>query len=270
MPLIQCTSGPTTTPVGNENYVFARDPHGRAVCNVQNLRHAAILLGLDVYEAASDLGPVLVDPADPEAYAALEERCNQLIIDLGTAEAALVTANNQVAEEREIIAQLRRQMAHTEGNPAPAQQPPAPADDAMLLGSDNQPSFVEFGETSWLLGDIVARSHEESGLTAEAWNGLTQPEREARIAATIEIMRAPPAADNLQDISGIGAAAEKKLHAAGITSFAQIAAMSPEELAALDKSLGMGGISERSGWLDQAKDLVAKSGAAGNTETKGS
>lgn len=268
MPLIQCLSGPTTTTVGNENYVFARDGHGRAVCKIPNLRHVAILVGLELYKEAAELGPALLDASDPEALAILEARCNDLVIALGKAEAELADTQQQLANSNADVADLRRQLnAIAASVPAGGAAASDPA--AMLLGSDAQPSIIEIGDTGWALGDIVALAHDDSGLSVDVWNALTQPEREARIAAAIEVMRSPPAADQLQNISGIGAAAEKKLIAAGVTTFKQIAELSPDALAALDESLGLKGISARSGWQDQAKALVAAAASASSDDKKG-
>ena len=61
------------------------------------------------------------------------------------------------------------------------------------------------------------------------------------------------AADDLKELSGVGPALEKKLHAAGVTSFAQIAAWGPEEIADFDEKLSFKGRIEREGWVEQAK-----------------
>lgn len=62
--------------------------------------------------------------------------------------------------------------------------------------------------------------------------------------------------DDLKKISGVGPALEKKLHAAGVTQFAQIAAFSKEDIAKLDDTLNFKGRIERDDWLGQAKALA--------------
>lgn len=62
--------------------------------------------------------------------------------------------------------------------------------------------------------------------------------------------------DDLKRLSGVGPALEKKLHEAGVTSFAQIAAWTPEDVAAFDEKLNFKGRIEREGWIAQAKDLA--------------
>ena len=64
-------------------------------------------------------------------------------------------------------------------------------------------------------------------------------------------------ADDLKKLSGVGPALEKKLHAAGVTSFAQIAAWSPEDVAEMDEKLSFKGRIERDGWIEQAAKLAA-------------
>ena len=63
-------------------------------------------------------------------------------------------------------------------------------------------------------------------------------------------------ADDLKQLSGVGPALEKKLHAAGVTTFAQIAAWTEADVAAMDEQLSFKGRIEREGWIEQAKDLA--------------
>jgi large subunit ribosomal protein L21 len=62
---------------------------------------------------------------------------------------------------------------------------------------------------------------------------------------------------NLSLISGIGPTIEKKLRAAGITSWEQIASWSDEDLEAKDKELALRGRAKREEWVEQAKELLA-------------
>ena len=65
-------------------------------------------------------------------------------------------------------------------------------------------------------------------------------------------------ADDLKKLSGVGPALEKKLNEAGVTTFAQIAAWTEEDVAAMDEKLSFKGRIEREGWIDQAKELAGK------------
>lgn len=62
---------------------------------------------------------------------------------------------------------------------------------------------------------------------------------------------------NLSLIAGIGPTIEKKLRAAGITGWDQIAGWSPEDVARLDKELALRGRVAREEWIEQAKELLA-------------
>jgi len=62
--------------------------------------------------------------------------------------------------------------------------------------------------------------------------------------------------DDLKTLSGVGPALEKKLHAAGVTTFAQIAAWTDTDIAAMDEQLSFKGRIEREGWVAQAAELV--------------
>ncbi len=64
-------------------------------------------------------------------------------------------------------------------------------------------------------------------------------------------------ADDLKQLKGVGPALEKKLHDAGVTTFAQIAAWGADDIAEMDDKLSFKGRIERDGWVDQAKLLAA-------------
>ena len=61
--------------------------------------------------------------------------------------------------------------------------------------------------------------------------------------------------DDLKQLSGVGPALEKKLNAAGITSFSQIAAWTAKDVTAIDETLSLKGKIEKEGWVKQAKKL---------------
>ena len=62
--------------------------------------------------------------------------------------------------------------------------------------------------------------------------------------------------DDLKKLSGVGPALEKKLLEAGVTTFAQIAAWTEDDVAAMDEKLSFKGRIEREGWIEQAKELA--------------
>ena len=63
-------------------------------------------------------------------------------------------------------------------------------------------------------------------------------------------------ADDLTRISGVGPVMVKKLHANGVTTFAQIAAWTPEEVASMDDVLNFKGRIDRDEWLKQAAEFA--------------
>jgi len=63
--------------------------------------------------------------------------------------------------------------------------------------------------------------------------------------------------DDLKQISGVGPVLEKKLHALGVTKFAQVAAFTAEDIAKVDDALSFKGRIERDNWLEQAATLAA-------------
>ncbi|GGX63674.1 hypothetical protein GCM10007385_36050 [Tateyamaria omphalii] len=80
-----------------------------------------------------------------------------------------------------------------------------------------------------------------------------EPKKEAKKAAP---KKADAAGDDLKQLSGVGPALEKKLHDAGVTTFAQIAAWTEEDVAAMDEKLSFKGRIEREGWIAQAQELA--------------
>jgi len=65
-----------------------------------------------------------------------------------------------------------------------------------------------------------------------------------------------PAGDNLKKLTGVGPALEKKLNGAGITTFAQIAALTEADIAKLEEELSLSGRFAKDGWVEQAKELA--------------
>jgi len=64
------------------------------------------------------------------------------------------------------------------------------------------------------------------------------------------------AGDDLTQISGVGPVIVKKLHDLGVTSFAQIAAWSADDVAAMDEKLNFKGRIDRDDWIAQATELA--------------
>jgi large subunit ribosomal protein L21 len=108
--------------------------------------------------------------------------------------------------------------------------------------------------------DILASGAEASGVKAAVGAGSAAAAAAPAAKATAPKAKAAPkaaaGADDLKQLSGVGPALEKKLLEAGVTSFAQIAAWGPEEIAEFDEKLSFKGRIEREGWVEQAKTLA--------------
>ena len=74
------------------------------------------------------------------------------------------------------------------------------------------------------------------------------PAKEKKVMASVS--------DDLKQLSGVGPALEKKLHAAGVKSFDQIAAWSAKDVEAINEKISSKGRVEKEGWIDQAKDKL--------------
>ncbi|WP_163850776.1 50S ribosomal protein L21 [Pseudooceanicola aestuarii] len=113
--------------------------------------------------------------------------------------------------------------------------------------------------------DILASGGDATGVKAAIGAGSVSGAAVAAAApAPAKKAAAPKAAkkaeaagaDDLKELSGVGPALEKKLHEAGVTSFAQIAGWSDADIAEMDDKLSFKGRIEREGWVDQAKAKV--------------
>ncbi len=76
-------------------------------------------------------------------------------------------------------------------------------------------------------------------------------------AAPAALFTAPEGpADDLKKISGVGPVLEEKLNVLGVTTFAQVAAMSRDDIEKLDDALSFKGRIDRDNWLEQAAELA--------------
>lgn len=94
---------------------------------------------------------------------------------------------------------------------------------------------------------------------AEAPKAKAAPAAEKKAAPKKAAKAAPKdGADDLTRISGVGPVIVKKLHDMGVTSFAQIAAWTPEDVAAMDEKLNFKGRIDRDEWLKQAAEFASE------------
>jgi len=119
--------------------------------------------------------------------------------------------------------------------------------------------------------EILASGADKSGIKAAIGAGsvgaaVAAVAKPAAKAAAKSKAAAKPAAkpaatagaDDLKVLSGVGPALEKKLHAEGISTFAQIAVWNDADVEAFGEKLSFKGRIEREGWIEQAKKLAAE------------
>jgi len=115
--------------------------------------------------------------------------------------------------------------------------------------------------------DILASGGDKTGVKAAIGGTAAEaaapaPKPAAKKAAPKKA-GAPKAAaaaggDDLKALTGVGPALEKKLHEAGVTTFAQIAAFTPEQIEEIEEKLSFKGRIERDGWVEQAQAKLAE------------
>lgn len=113
--------------------------------------------------------------------------------------------------------------------------------------------------------DILAEGADKSGVKAAVGAGSVSVAAVSAAAPKATKAEKPAKAENpakadsgddLKKLSGVGPALEKKLHEAGVTTFAQIAAWTEDDVAAMDEKLSFKGRIEREGWIAQAQELA--------------
>ncbi len=93
--------------------------------------------------------------------------------------------------------------------------------------------------------------------TAAAPKAAAKPAAKAEKPAAKAAPKAKAANDDLTQLNGVGPAFAKKLNAAGVTGFAQVAAWKAADLDALDAEIpGIKAKAETGDWIKQAKELA--------------
>jgi NADH-quinone oxidoreductase subunit E len=121
--------------------------------------------------------------------------------------------------------------------PEPAKTPP-PAPSAAPVADAKVVKFVSKAERA----ERAATARKRKPMTAAA------PARAA--------VKAPKKADDLKAISGVGPKLEIVLNGLGIRSYAQVAALTADEIASIEDQLGFKGRIVRDDWAGQAKALM--------------
>jgi NADH-quinone oxidoreductase subunit E len=84
-----------------------------------------------------------------------------------------------------------------------------------------------------------------------------RPESKSKAPAAKRVRKsAPKGPDDLKKISGVGPRLEKVLNGMGVTTYAQIATWSDEDMLKMDETLGLDNRIVRDQWVKQAKALL--------------
>lgn len=107
------------------------------------------------------------------------------------------------------------------------------------------------------------RKHHRKQMGHRQWftelkiTAVGSPSSAKKAPAKAQVASTGTEGDDLSQISGVGPVLVKKLHEAGITTFAQIAAFTKEDIDRIDDQLNFKGRIERDNWIDQAKKLMS-------------
>ena len=97
----------------------------------------------------------------------------------------------------------------------------------------------------------------EIKITSIGGAGASKPKAKAAEPAA-KADNASSGGDDLTRISGVGPVLVQKLNDAGVTTFAQIAAFTQEDIDRIDEQLNFKGRIERDNWIEQAKTFLAE------------
>ncbi|MBB4100122.1 helix-hairpin-helix domain-containing protein [Sphingomonas kyeonggiensis] len=150
--------------------------------------------------------------------------------------------------------------------PEPVAEAPAPAPEpvAEIVPAPLPPVVEEAPAPEPLADEPIAAAAPLDASPASLASDIAEP-TPAPEPAPVAAEPAPvaPAGDDLTRMKGVGPRLAERLASVGITSFAQLAALTPEEADALDAKLGdFQGRIHRDRWIEQAS-FLAKDDIAG-------
>ena len=116
-------------------------------------------------------------------------------------------------------------------------------------------SMTRQGHRQWFTEIKITEILAAGAKAAPAKKAAAKPKAEDKPKAAPK-KAAATGADDLGKISGVGPVIVKKLSENGITTFAQIAAWTPEQVTELDEKLNFKGRIERDDWIAQATEFM--------------
>lgn len=193
----------------------------------------------------------------------LEDECERLRGELAQAKRAAEQALEQEKRARAELGQRRAGREAAPSTPTPAAAPAQPATPVPQPGEDVTKRRLR--EIDAKLAQLPAGSSARRRLLEERARLAGTPTPGAAGGALPEKrLFEPPARepDDLTRIRGIGPVIAEKLHALGITTFEQIAALGPDDVARIDEVLAFKGRIGRENWIGQAREIVAARSAS--------
>jgi predicted flap endonuclease-1-like 5' DNA nuclease len=142
------------------------------------------------------------------------------------------------------------EMPRLKAPPEPAQVEPVPVLGATSPEVEPLAGLVEPESVSEVLDPVVEAPVMVVALDAGPEAQLPEPAVPPSVAPVLE------AVDDLTLLSGIGARLAQRLAERGVTRFAQIAALTPEQVATLDSEMKLMGRIDRDAWVAQARALA--------------
>ena len=127
--------------------------------------------------------------------------------------------------------------------------------DILAKGASKSGVAAAIGGAGFVATDGGAETKAAKAAPKAKQEKAAAPKKAAKAEAPKKAAEAA-GADDLTKLSGVGPALEKKLHAAGVTSFEQIANWTADDIAEMDEKLSFKGRIERDGWVEQAKELA--------------
>ena len=112
------------------------------------------------------------------------------------------------------------------------------------------------GAASGVAPGVASESSVVAAQEARPGNGSAAANGGAVAAFTGEAVAEDEDLDDLTRISGVGPVLQEKLYRLGITTYQQIAEMTPEDIARVDEVLDFPGRVEREDWVGQARKML--------------
>ena len=125
-----------------------------------------------------------------------------------------------------------------------------------ILASGGDKSGVKAAVGAASVAAVAAAAPKKAAKKADPKAEAKAETKKAAPKKAASKVKTSDAADDLSQISGVGPVIVKKLNDLGVTTFAQIAEWTADDVAAMDEKLNFKGRIDRDDWIKQAKELA--------------